>query len=248
MSARAAEAWVFDLDGTLVESRLRLYGAYVGVAGEFDLPVLSPSELRTAIHERTLEAKLGLDRPRAEVILAAWYAAFGANTPASPPFAGAADALRACSRTGARVAIATARPTPASVVSAELHEVGLGQLIDVISTTESVGGPLEQVEEMDTVLEGYLTKKRQIIAALEELDVPASRAAMASDEAFDLTEAAELGIPRLVGVLGGNSDRRAFAETRAQVLDSVADLPRALGVGGWPLRLGEAVSRGSRSP
>jgi phosphoglycolate phosphatase-like HAD superfamily hydrolase len=168
--------------------------------------------------------------------------------PASPPLPGAADALRACARTGALIAIATARPTPASVVARELAEVGLGQLVDVVVTTESVGGPAEPIDADSPVLEGYLTKKRQIESALRELGVPAERAAIVSDEAFDLVEGAELGVPRLVGVLGGNSDHDAFDGTGARVLDSVADLPQALGVTGWPLRLGAAVSRGSLSP
>ncbi len=243
MSAPATEAWVFDLDGTLVESRLRLYGAYVKVATEFGLRVLSPAELRAEIDDRTLEATLGLERERAEVVLAEWYAAFTENTPASPPFAGASDALRACGRLGARIAIATARPTPADVVRAELNEVGLGSLVDIVVTSESVGSPPSSSGN-GTVLAGYMTKTRQIEAALSALDVAPTRAAMVSDEPADLVDAAQLGVSRRVGVLSGTSDAEAFTAIGAEALASVADLPRVLGVEGWPLRLGPAVARG----
>lgn len=244
MSASPTDAWVFDLDGTLVDSRVRLYGAYVEVARRRGIPILSPAELRTAIDGRTLERDLGLqERQMAESVLRDWYAEFGRNTPASPALPGALDALRACARTGAGIAIATARPIPSATVRGELMEVGLGPLIDVIATTDSVGGAHSQGGE--TVLSGFLTKTRQIAAALSELGVPFGRAAMVSDEPSDLLDAASLGIGRLVGVESGGTERATLAATGASVLTSVAELPATLGVAGWPGRLAEAARPGS---
>lgn len=240
MSSLPIEAWVFDLDGTLVDSRARLYGAYVEVAATAGIPVLSPVELRAAVEKRTLERELGLDGDAAARLLTDWYRAFGNNTPASPAFDGAADALRACARLGARIAISTARPMPPEHVLDELAEVGLASLVDVVTTTESVGGPI--LPDDGTLLSGYLAKARQTRAALDELGVEAHRAAMVSDEPSDLLEAAELGFGRLVGVTTGGTPASDFGLSHAIVLPSVADLAGTVGADGWPLRLADAAA------
>jgi phosphoglycolate phosphatase-like HAD superfamily hydrolase len=231
LQGAAIDAWILDLDGTLVDSRIRLYGAFLEAAADWGLPPLSPAALRAAIDGRRLERDLGLADEHADGFLECWYDAFAANQPASPAIKGADEALRACVRHGARTAIATSRPSSAEEVRSEIAEVGLANAIDHVVTLGSVGPPDPAARDAHggSALAGYLVKRRQIAAAIHDLGVDPARAAMVSDEGSDLQDAAAEGVAILVGVLSGGNPAESFTGTGALLLDSIAGLPAALG-------------------
>jgi len=226
----AIDAWILDLDGTLVDSRIRLYGAFLEAAAEWGLPPLSPAGLRAAIGRRRLERDLGLADEHADGFLERWHELFAANRPASPAIRGAADAVRALMRHGARTAIATSRPSSPEEVREELAEVGLGEVIDHVVTLGSVGtrDPAGRAHGV-SALAGYLVKRRQIASAIADLGVDPARCGMVSDEGSDLTDAAAEGVAVRVGVLSGGNPAESFAGTGALLMDSIAGLPAALG-------------------
>lgn len=216
--ARAA-AFVFDVDGTLLDSHpghwrawdrtTRAYGrSYsreeieahfgktTGAIADALLPHLDPAE----------RARAG--QRKAEFFLE--------EVSSLSPFPGATEALAACKRSGRRACLASSNVR--RVIVRVVEAFGWAGLVDALVGLEDVerGKPDPEV----------------VLVAARKLGVTPDRCVVVGDSAYDVESAKAAGAVVVVGVLTGVHDRERLAAAGADVvLDSVADLvPLASGL------------------
>jgi phosphoglycolate phosphatase-like HAD superfamily hydrolase len=219
MISRVA-AVLLDLDGTLVDSRVRFAAAYRTALCDHGLPIADDGEFLERCTAGTLLSSLAISKSEWPAFWNALMAAFVSKQEQSEPIPGAIEAVRALSDRGFRLAVVTGRGCTARAVKDELRDAGFEELFDHVL---SVGGP-DQVEYLSS---GAQTKQSLFREACNLLSRNAAECAYASDWPEDLDEAARFGLTPLVGVTTGGYAASAFSVADV-VLGSVADLPRVL--------------------
>jgi phosphoglycolate phosphatase len=212
----APDALLFDLDGTIVDSRVPYTRSMNHALASVGLPTHAPEDLYQylgpPIHE-TLTEHLGVPTELVEPIVALYrqrYAEFGLQE--STVFEGIPELLRDL-HGGVPLAIATSKVRV--IVGPLLEHFGLLQLFDF------VGAPSpEAINE---------SKAQTIASALVGLGGP-KRPVMIGDRFYDVEGAREHGIPT-VGVLWGVGGEEELRAAGAQWLVSQpGEIPRVLGL------------------
>ena len=218
--ARAFDAVVFDLDGTLVDTAPDLHAHLNEMLAELGRPGLALAAIRPMIGDgarallrRGLEASGG---PPASADLDALFLDFLARYTARPVrfgrvYDGVAGVLDALRTAGVRLGVCTNKAqAPSDKVLAEL---GLERYFAVV-----IGGDRLTVRKPDP---GHLR------AVLERLGVTPERAVMVGDSATDLATARAAGLPCVLVSFGYTAV--AAAELGAdRVIDRMGELPAAL--------------------
>lgn len=212
-------AVLFDLDGTLVDSRARFANAYRDALAQYGFSSADDEEFLRRCTAGTLLSTLDLPELEWSIFWNLLMAAFVSEQETSEPFPGAIEAVRALSERGLRLAVVTGRGCAASQVENELRGAGFEELFDYVLSAGA-----DQIEYLSS---GAQTKKALFREACDLLARDPAECAYASDWPDDLEEAAGLGFTPVLGVTTGGYAASAFSAADL-VLASVADLPNAL--------------------
>lgn len=217
-------AVLFDLDGTLVDSARDLHGAINVVLRRHGLAELSLTQVIGMVGdgvgkltERAFEAQgAPLDAAALQQTTAEMVAVYSARlTELTTLLPGAVDAVAALAAKGVGLAVVTNKPHGAAV--AILAHFGLAAPMDVIVGGDS-GLPRKPAPDM-------------LRFAIDALGVEASETVMVGDGAADINGARAAGV-RAVAVRGGYAHSPVDSLGADLVIDSLADLPAALGFAG----------------
>jgi phosphoglycolate phosphatase len=210
------DAVLFDLDGTIVDSRIPYTRSMNHALAEAGLPTHPPEDLYQylgpPIHETLLD-HLAVPPALLEPVIAIYrerYERYGLNE--TTVFDGVREVLETLHGT---VPLAVATSKVMSTVEPLLELLGLRRLFD------AVAAPLPE-----TINE---SKADTITTALAALGGPA-QAVMVGDRSYDVVGAREHAIPT-IGVLWGVGGERELREAGAAALVSApAEIPGLLGL------------------
>jgi phosphoglycolate phosphatase-like HAD superfamily hydrolase len=221
---RIIRGLLFDLDGTLIDSKERFYQSYVQALGDFDLPAITREEFERHYHLDELSHRL----PQGAALRADFWRRFLENLTASDhetqtAIPGVTNALFRLREQGYAMAVATARLCPESSVRRELEALGMLAYFDNVLSHA-------RIAEREGEEKAASTNKRTIIeegAAL--LGLPTSQTAFIGDWVADIRSAREAGCGLTVAVLSsGFKPEILRAERPDALLHSAAELPGLL--------------------
>jgi HAD superfamily hydrolase (TIGR01509 family) len=212
-------AVVFDWDGTLLDSRAALLGAW-HVSTERVLGRRFPA---TADEERevftlpgsTIWPRLAADEAQLQALAEAFQSAYEHSGEPVRAFPGARDALAELRRAGVAIAVVTSKARRRFTMDGRRAE--LDELIDVSVCDGDAPAPKPD--------------PRPVLVALERLDVTADDALMVGDTPVDVTAGMRAGVA-VVGVLWGAATEDELREAGATTLVAAPDELAALVLGG----------------
>lgn len=197
-----AKAILFDLDGTLTDSGEGILNCAAVALAHFGLPVPDRETMRVFVGPplRDTFRKFGVPEAELDEAVAVYRARYNPigkfeNT----PYPGIDELLTRLRGQGHRLYVATSKPEQMSVDI--LEKFGLAHHFSVIA---------------GATLDGSRDAKAQVIAYLLEQVGTVENAVMVGDTIFDVTGAAEHGIPTIGVSWGyGNTDEMLRAGARA---------------------------------
>jgi phosphoglycolate phosphatase len=212
-AAPHSAAVVFDLDGTLVDSRADIVDAVAFALAEHRATPRSPAEIASYVGDgaRLLVARaLGLraDDARVDAVLATFLARYEAHPADSTvPMPGALDALDALSA----LPLAVCTNKPRRVTELVLGHLGLTARFDVLVAGGDVGRGKPSPEPL--------------LLAAERLGFPAERVVMVGDGVQDV-ECGRAAGALTVAVLGGFGAEATLRAARPdRIIATLLDLP-----------------------
>lgn len=218
---RIIRGLLFDLDGTLLDSKERFYASYVQALRDFGLPEITRGAFERHYHLDELSHRL----PEGKALQKDFWRRFLVNLTAANhetqfPIPGVPEALDRLREEGYAMAVATARLCPEASVRRELDHLGMLHYFDDVLSNARVaarGG----WEEADSA------SKRVIIEeAAESLGLPPVQTAFIGDWVVDIRSAKEAGCGFTIGVLSsGFRPGILEAESPDAILGSAAELP-----------------------
>jgi phosphoglycolate phosphatase-like HAD superfamily hydrolase len=218
---RIIRGLLFDLDGTLIDSKERFYQSYIQALGDFNLPLITREEFDRHYHLDELSHRL----PEGSALREDFWRRFltnltaaGHETQAAIP--GVMDALSTLRDQGYTMAVATARLCPEPSVRQELEALGmLTYFDDVLSHA--------RIAEREGPDKAASTNKRTIIVeGAASLGLPTSQTAFIGDWVADIRSAREAGCAMAVAVLSSGFNPAILqAEQPDALLPSAAELP-----------------------
>ena len=213
---REPQLVLFDLDGTLVDSAPGIWASVRAAAAELGLPRPTPDQLRAMVGpplQDGFAAVMGLrgaDVDRAVTAYRAHYAA-GAIFEVTV-YAGIPELLAELARSGATLAVATSKPGPSAV--RVLEHTGL---LDSFRTVHGA------------TFDGTVRHKDQVVAAALRRHPSGRDPVLVGDRAQDVLGAAAHGLPCIGAGWGPAPDGELRDAGAAEVADTPADVPAALG-------------------
>lgn len=209
-------AFLFDLDGTLVESAAGVVNGFHYAIERMGLVFPDGLQERRLVGPPLLwsfREFWGLDdtdAERAVMLYREYYGTRGVYE--AVPYPGMEDLLGELAAAGARLCIATSK-----------YGVMARKMLDHLGLT-----PLFAHLSMSEGREGHSTKEALINGCLEALRIPATKAVMVGDTGFDARGARETGVP-FIGVLYGYGTREEMrAEGASRFAADVAELKALL--------------------
>ncbi len=208
---------VFDLDGTLADTRRDLAASLIRTVESLGMPRPSPRQVIAAVGwgARNLVATvLGPEHAdRVDEVLAAFRADYRDNLVVDTRlFDGVEPLLRDLRRGGCTLAVATNKP---SELSRDLvHRLGLTPVLDAVIGPEDVERPKPAPDMLDLLLERF--------------GVPADAAVMVGDMETDVVCAERAGVTSVLVPWGGYSEAPGLRRRADQVAEDVRALRRVL--------------------
>jgi len=211
-------AVLFDLDGTLIDSRAAFASSLNHALVAAGLPPRAAAELQgylgPPIHE-TLTEHMQVPGQLVDAIVAAYrehYVAHGAAQTAVYP---GVVALLERLYGRVRLAVATSKPEPSA--TRVLEQLGLGGFFETIC-----GPRLDAVNEPKAATVGQALSRLSARAPLE-------RAVMVGDRLYDVLGARQHGLPTIGVLWGVGSEAELRAAGAAALAAAPAELPALLG-------------------
>ena len=212
---------LFDLDGTLLDSKERFYESYVQALADFGLPTITREQFERHYHLDDLSHRL----PQGMALREDFWRRFLANLTAANhetqvAIPGVPEALDRLRTEGYAMAVATARLCPEDSIRRELEHLGMLHYFDDVLSNARVAARAGW-EKADTA------SKRVIIEeAAASLGLPPSQTAFIGDWSADIRSAKEAGCGMTIGVLSsGFKPEVLLAEKPDALLGSVAEVP-----------------------
>ena len=220
MSAPVSCAIVFDLDGTLVHSVPDLAAALNQLLAKEGLPEVTEDAATTMMGDGVAKlvergfAHVGenIGAPALAPLIERFVGYYGERpTRLTHPYPGVIDTLRGLRKVGHRLAVCSNKP---------------------LSLTETILRRLSMDEFFGAVLGGDSLAARKpapepLLAAVEELGMPAANGIMVGDSRNDVAAARAAGMPVVVVSYGYCGDG-ADVLGADKVIDNFADLPETL--------------------
>ncbi len=212
---------LFDLDGTLLDSKERFYESYVQALADFGLPTLSRDAFERHYHLDELSHRL----PEGKALREDFWHRFltnltAANHETQVAIPGVPEALDRLRGEGYAMAVATARLCPEDSIRRELDHLGMLHYFDDVLSNARVAARAGW-EKADSA------SKRVIIEeASVSLGLPPSQTAFIGDWWVDIRCAKEAGCGMTIGVLSsGFKPEVLLAEKPDALLQSAAEVP-----------------------
>ncbi len=218
---RIIRGLLFDLDGTLLDSKERFYDSYVQALRDFDLPEITREAFERHYHLDELSRRLPEGRSLREDFWRRFLVNLtAANHETQFPIPGVPEALRRLREQGYAMAVATARLCPEASVRRELEHLGMLHFFEDVLSNARVAARAGWAEE-DSASKRVIIKE-----AAEALGLPPSQTAFVGDWVADIRSAREAGCGLTIGVLSsGFRPGILEAESPDAILDSAAELP-----------------------
>ncbi len=210
----AAEPWLLDLDGTLVDSMGRFHEAFAGAVRDAAGTVISREEFVGGLVRGTLLAHVR-DPAMHDAVWADVARRFAGSSVPCELIPGARDALELLRRHSARVGVVTARVTQPRAVARDLAALGVGHLVDLVLTFASLPAGMPAGTARDD-------KTRLFEAACQAMSVRPGQAHYVTDWPDDARSAARFGFKSTTGVLTGGYRREHFPDTIPVAADVLA--------------------------
>lgn len=194
------KAIFFDLDGTLTDSGEGIINCAAVALEHFGLPVPDRDSMRFIVGPplRGSLITLGVPEDRVEEAMTVFRARYNAiGIFENKPYPGISELLPELKRRGRRIFLATSKPENMALRVLE-HFHWLEYFDAVCGAT----------------LDGLIETKSQVIACLLQKIGPQEQAVMVGDTQFDVSGAAEFGIPA-IGVSWGYGTQQAMREAGA---------------------------------
>jgi phosphoglycolate phosphatase-like HAD superfamily hydrolase len=221
---RIIRGLLFDLDGTLIDSKERFYQSYVQALADFSLPSITREAFDRHYHLDELSHRL----PQGAALREDFWRRFLTNLTAADhetqvAIPGVIDALSTLREQGYAMAVATARLCPEPSVRQELESLGMLTFFDEVLSHARIAAREGQEKAATT------NKRTIIVEGAASLGLPTSHTAFIGDWVADIRSAREAGCAMAVGVLSsGFKPAILQAEKPDALLPSAAELPALL--------------------
>ena len=210
-----AAAVIFDIDGTLIDTREAHLAAWHEASAQFGAPasreLLEPLFGKHSVHWAAAIIPDATEEQRRELIRLK-DAAFIARLPALHPFPGAVELLRMLKQRGKRIALATGATK--EELALHMQKLQAAGIVDVTVYDKEVtrGKPDPEV----------------YVVALHRLGVPANKAVAVGDSVYDAQAAKAAGIPCIAVETGGFSPEALMQAGAQYVCPDVSHLTAVL--------------------
>ncbi len=215
-----ADAVLFDLDGTIIDSRLPFVTSMNHALAVHGLPQREPEELWPYLGPPThitFGELVGGDEETVNAAVATYRADYRTRSLDMTTLYDGVETLLRDLHGRVPLAVATSKPRPSAL--AILEHLGLTELFEVIC-----GPSFDAVNESKAVTIG------RALAELEEAGLAVTSPVMVGDRLYDVVGASEHGIPT-VGVLWGAGGRNELTEAGARwIVASPDEIPPLLGL------------------
>jgi phosphoglycolate phosphatase-like HAD superfamily hydrolase len=215
---------LFDLDGTLLDSKERFYESYVQALADFGLPTITRDAFERHYHLDELSHRL----PEGEALREDFWRRFlttltSLDHETQFAYPGVPEALARLREAGYAMAVCTARLCPEESVRRELDHLGmLGYFDDVLSNARIAAR--EGWDRADSS-----SKKTIIEEAAASIGLAPPQTAFVGDWVGDIRSAKAAGCALNVAVLSSGYKAEILqAEGPDAILPSAADLPELL--------------------
>lgn len=208
------KAVLFDLDGTLRDTRQLIYDSVKHAVGESGGPDLGDTDLQEHIEHHTKVHQQFAPHVSVDDFEQIYFATLFKGLPDVDLYEKAAELLQELHSQGIKIAIVSSAG-PDEIV-AFLKRAGIRAHVDAI-----VGD------------NGVLARKpapEPVLAAMRQIDVSAQDCAMVGDMRVDMLAAAAAHVPVRIGITHGFEDKKTLRAAGAtHIVDSLAELPAVLG-------------------
>ena len=221
---RIIRGLLFDLDGTLIDSKERFYESYIQALADFSLPTINREDFERHFHLDELSHLL----PQGAALREDFWRRFLKNLTAADhetqfAIAGVKEALARLRADGYVMAVATARLCPESSVRRELDHLGMLEFFDDVLSNARIAerGGLEKADSGG---------KREIIEdAAKSIGLPTRQTAFIGDWVVDIRSAKEAGCGMTIAVLSSGFKREILQKEEPDaILHSAAEVPGLL--------------------
>ncbi len=214
------DAVLFDLDGTIIDSRLPFVTSMNHTLAVHGLPPREPEELWPYLGPPThitFGELVGGDEETVNAAVATYRAHYRTRSLDTTTLYDGVEALLRELHGRVPLAVATSKPLPSA--RSILEHLGLAELFEVIC-----GPSFDAVNESKAVTVG------RALAGLAAAGIAVTSAVMVGDRLYDVVGAGEYGIPT-VGVLWGAGSEQELTEAGARwIVSSPEEIPPLLGL------------------
>jgi phosphoglycolate phosphatase-like HAD superfamily hydrolase len=211
------KAILFDLDGTLIDTRNRFYLVFNKSLENFGLPVLSKKVFEGLYSNASLDSQV----PE-ELAVQFWdyflenYSKNVASGESSIP--GSKKALHQLKKLGLSIGVVTGRIASVESVWSELKRYELDQFVDIVLTR------LKEQNRNET----YFSKEQNLLKALSILGHSPPQSMYVGDYVADIRSGKSIGAVTVAVLSGGIKKEILAKENPNFILESVAKLPPIL--------------------
>lgn len=203
--------YIFDLDGTLVDSFRDIFSALEGSATELGLPIPQEADVQRRMHLR-LDQMVEVIFPDADAhrVIERFRAIYDSSGyPNTRPYPGVERTIMALAQEGCRMFVATNKRMIAA--KAIVERLDIDGAIEMIATSDMASPPLEKADQV------------RLIITNERLE-PA-RTALIGDTRGDWNAAEKNGISFILAAYGyGNIPSKETEHADVQVISSFSEL------------------------
>lgn len=186
-------AVLFDLDGTLIDTKKRFYVVFKGLLEEFSLPSIDSIRFRELYSKNELGKITAKIRHKFLPEFLRRYQHF--SFPSERPFRGVEETLQMLKKDGYKMGVVTGRISPFEKVLLELARHDLSQYVDVIVTKFSF---------VDCwPVDSLLWKTDEIKEAANKLKVNPSECVFVGDHVYDILSGNAVGALTVAVQTGG---------------------------------------------
>lgn len=214
MEASSIGAILFDLDGTLIDTRSRFFLIFNKSLQKFNLPTLNKNIFDYHYKNACLDHLVpeGIEIQFWDYFLEKYSIT---STPEEFRIPGSKRALHQLKKWEISIGVVTGRISSVESVWSDLKKHELDQLVDVVISRS----------KNQNVNEDYFSKEQNLLEALDKLGHRPFESMFVGDYIFDIRSGKRIGA-KTVAVLSGGIKKEILArENPDLILESVAELP-----------------------
>jgi len=210
------KAVIFDLDGTLIDTRERFFRVFNEILEHFSLPRIAKGKFEE------LYSRASLDEAIPESVRENFWKNFlvrygQVSSHGDRPILGAKEILKELKDRGILVCVVTGRACSTHSIWDELEKHGLAEYVDIVSAK-------------NTNVKDYYLKEEEVLRALEEAGVKPNDCIIVGDFLADIETGKRIGA-FTAAVLSGGVKREVLESAEPDIiLESVQEIPKIIGL------------------